>query len=53
METYRKYEGEIVEKLSKDKPIYFCDFLREDIINEDGVVEVEAEKVYEAIADME
>lgn len=31
----------------------FCDFLREDIKNEDGIVEVEAEKIYEGMNSME
>lgn len=31
----------------------FCDFLREDIRNEDGIVEVEGEKIYEGINSME
>jgi len=30
-----------------------CDFLKEDIKNEDGLVEVEAEKVYEAVNSMD
>lgn len=29
----------------------FCDFLREDEINEEGYIEQLAEKVYEAITD--
>lgn len=31
----------------------FCDFLREDIKNEDGIIEVEAEKIYEGLNSME
>lgn len=31
----------------------FCDFLREDVKNEDGIVEIEAEKIYEAINTMD
>lgn len=30
-----------------------CDFLKEDIKNEDGIVEVEAEKIYEAVNSIE
>lgn len=26
-----------------------CDFLKEDVKNEDGLVEVEAEKIYEGV----
>ena len=54
LENFSQYENEIIEKLtSKKNPLFFCDFLREDIKNEDGIVEVEAEKVYEAINDIE
>jgi len=31
----------------------FVDFLREDVRDEDGVVEQEAERIYEAIDNME
>ena len=49
LEAYSHLEGEILDKYSKDKLFLFCDFLREDIKNEDGIIEVEAEKIYEAI----
>lgn len=43
-----------MEKIAKkEKPIYFCDFLREDTINEEGYVEEYAEKIYEAINDQQ
>lgn len=38
-----------MEKFNKENTFLFCDFLREDIKNEDGIIEVEAEKIYEAI----
>lgn len=45
-------ESEIIEKLTKkEKPIYFCDFLREDTINEEGYIEEYAEKIYEGVND--
>lgn len=41
-----------MEKVAKkEKPIFFCDFLREDTINEEGYIEEYAEKIYEAIND--
>jgi dynein heavy chain len=46
-------EGDINEKFGGDKFFEFCDFLREDVKNEDGIVEIEAEKIYEAINDKE
>jgi len=52
-ESFAQHENEIREKLATEKPLYFCDFLRRDVINEEGVVEVEAERVYEAISDLE
>jgi len=42
-----------VEKFKKDRKIYFCDFLRNDVINDEGIVESLAEKVYEAIDSLE
>lgn len=53
LEVYSSLESEIIDKYSKDKLFLFCDFLREDIKNEDGIVEVEAEKIYEAINSMD
>ena len=53
LDVFNQLESEILDKYAKDKMILFCDFLREDIKNEEGLVEVEAEKVYEAIMSME
>lgn len=53
LEVFSSLESEILDKYSKDKMFLFCDFLREDIKNEDGIVEVEAEKIYEAITQMD
>lgn len=53
IENFSQLESDILERFSKEKMLLFCDFLREDEKNEEGLVEVEAEKVYEAIADME
>lgn len=49
LEMFSFLESEILDKFAKDKMFLFCDFLREDLKNEDGIVEVEAEKIYEAI----
>lgn len=49
IETFNQHEAEIVEKFKKEQQIYFCDFLREDIKNEDGIIEEYADKVYESI----
>lgn len=52
IDKFGHLENDIIEKLNKkDKPIYFCDFLREDTINEEGYIEEYAEKIYEAIND--
>lgn len=52
IDKFGHLENEIIEKLTKkDKPIFFCDFLREDTINEEGYIEEYAEKIYEAIND--
>lgn len=51
-ESFGHLENEIQERLmNKDKYMLFCDFLREDDINEEGYIEQLAEKVYEAITD--
>lgn len=52
-EHFSQLEAEINEKFASDKTFDFCDFLREDVKNEEGLVEVEAEKIYEAINDKE
>ena len=48
-EHFSQLESEINDKFGPDKFFEFCDFLREDVKNEDGVIEEEAEKIYEAI----
>ena len=53
LECFEKLENEINENFGNDKNFLFCDFLREDQKNEEGIVEVEAERVYEAINDIE
>lgn len=52
MESFPQQEAEIIEKINNAKPIFFCDFLRRDVVDADGIVEVAAEKVYEAIQDI-
>ena len=52
-DSFPQQEADIRSKLGKDKPLYFVDFLRRDVINEEGFVEVEAEKLYEATADID
>lgn len=52
IEKFGHLENEIMEKVAKkEKPIFFCDFLREDTINEEGYIEEYAEKIYEAVND--
>jgi len=46
------FETDILEKFSKDKPIYFCNYLKEDIKNDEGFIEYEAPREYEAISDI-
>jgi hypothetical protein len=53
LESFPNFETDILEKFSKEKPIYFCNFLQEDIKNEEGLVEYEAPREYEAIIDIE
>ena len=53
LENFSQLESEILERFTKEKVFLFCDFLREDTKNEEGLVVEEADKVYEAIADME
>jgi len=53
LENFQWLDSQIQEHFSPEKCFYFCDFLREDQRNEDGIIEVEAEKVYEAISNME
>lgn len=49
LESFSQIENEILEKYSSEKTFLFCDFLRPDVINEDGIIEEEAPKIYEAI----
>jgi len=53
LESFPQLEAEITEKLSSDRPLYFCNYLRRDVMNEEGMVEVEAERLYEATNDIE
>ncbi len=43
LETFTQFESEILDKFKKETPIHFVDFLREDIRNEDGVIEILAD----------
>lgn len=52
-EHFSQLESEINDKFGPDKFFEFCDFLREDIKNEDGIIEQEAEKIYEAVNSIE
>lgn len=52
LEVFPQFETDILEKFNKEKPIYFCNFLQEDIKNEEGLIEYEAPREYEAIIDM-
>jgi dynein heavy chain len=45
--TADHFSPETQEKL--ETPIYFCDFLRDDKLNEDGEIEELSPKIYEAI----
>jgi hypothetical protein len=40
LENFTQFESEILDKFKKENPIHFVDFLREDVKDEDGVVEV-------------
>lgn len=53
LDAFSQHEAEILEKFKKERKIYFCDFLRNDIINDEGIVESLAEKVYEGIDTLE
>jgi len=53
LESFPALEADINEKFSDGKLLLFVDFLREDVKNEDGIVEQEAEKIYEAINNLE
>jgi dynein heavy chain len=39
-----------MEQLKPEKEIFFCDFLRLEVINDEGEIEAEAPEIYEAIA---
>lgn len=49
LESFSQIENDILEKYAPEKTFLFCDFLRPDVINEDGIIEEEAPKIYEAI----
>ncbi|KAL4479549.1 hypothetical protein ABPG72_018535, partial [Tetrahymena utriculariae] len=49
LESFAQIENEIIEKYSSQKTLLFCDFLHSDLINEEGIIEEEAPKIYEAI----
>lgn len=49
LETFTQHEADMIEKFKKENTLYFCDFLREDVKNEEGIVEQLAEKIYEQI----
>lgn len=53
LEAFSALETEILDKFSADKTFLFCDFLKEDIKNEEGIVEQAAERVYEGINSIE
>jgi len=53
LESFSQIESEILEKFTAEKTFLFCDFLRLDVKNEDGIVEIEAEKIYEASNSLE
>jgi len=52
LESFSWLESDILERFGSDKPFHLCDFLREDERNEEGIVEVAAPKIYEAIDDI-
>lgn len=52
LESFSWLESDILDRFGSDKPFHFCDFLREDERNEEGIVEVAAPKIYEAIDDL-
>lgn len=53
LDSFSQLEAELNEKFTSEKPFLFCDFLRPDVKNDEGIVEVEGEKVYEAINSMD
>jgi dynein heavy chain len=53
LENFSSLESQLLETFGKDKVFLFCDFLREDEKNEDGVIVDFAEKIYEAMNDIE
>ncbi len=53
LQHFQQIENEILEKFSPEKTFLFVDFLREDVRNDEGIIEVEAERIYEAIDNLE
>jgi dynein heavy chain len=48
--TLEFFDREVADQLME--PIYFCDFMREDVYDADGELEEEAPKVYEGVKDL-
>lgn len=53
LEAFSSLENEIQDKFAPEKTFLYCDFLKEDVKNEEGLVETQAERIYEAINNME
>lgn len=53
LDKFSNLESDILEKFGPDKSFLFCDFLREDVKNDEGLVEVYGERIYEAINNIE
>ena len=53
LEAFSSLENEIQDKFAPEKTFLYCDFLKEDVKNEEGLIEVLAERVYEAINNMD
>jgi dynein heavy chain len=53
LQHYNQIENDIMEKFAPEKTFLFVDFLREDVRNDEGVIEIEAERIYEAIDNLE
>ena len=52
-EAFSQHEGEIMEQLKPEKEIFFCDFLRLEVINDEGEIVEAAPEIYEAIANID
>lgn len=53
LQHFQQIENEIVDKFSQEKTFLFVDFMREDVRNEEGIIEVEAERIYEAVDNLD